>query len=222
MRVLGLRPEPFRHTKRILGPKIMSWEMARELFYFIGGSSGILAFLRPLFNDKFARDQEKARVLLKRIPEIEVTALESYVWFNRYVPDRIFEKFTEITFDFDKKHECVRFSGPIAKYYMRNLSELISAYRSFRQLVQVSAWEPFHQDGERVWIFKKEVFENSQGVPEGYENHLNECRERAEILAKAYKRLQITADLHFLEFLFAGILLDRRYEKTQCQAEKTR
>lgn len=190
----------------------MSWEAIKEIFFAVGAVAGFVALSRPLFQDKFNRDREKARALLQRIPEDEVTALESYVWANRCVPDWIFNRFSGIVYEVEKNHECTRFSGPIAKFYQQNLEELTKAYKKLRELVQVNEWEPiFLDDDERVWMFNKRAFENSRGVPEGYDTHLFECGERAESVAKAYQRLQITLDLHFFEFPLASWLLRRRY-----------
>ena len=200
----------------------MAWETIKEIFFAIGALAGLIALSRPLFNDKFSRDQEKASALLQRVPEEEITALETYVWANRCVPDWIFNRLAEIRYDLDKNHECVRFSGPIAKFYIQNLKELIEAYASLRELVQVNEWEPVHREDERVWLFNKKAFENSRGIPEGYDDHLYACGERASAVAKAYQRLQITLDLHLFEFPLAGILLHRRYAKnsvSNCQVD---
>ncbi len=64
-----------------------------------------------------------------------------------------------------------------------------------------------------MWVFNKQAFENEEGFPKNYAGHLEECVDRARILLKSYQKLQIIAELHFLEIPFARWLLPRRFKK---------
>lgn len=194
------------------------WELVKEVFYAIGSVAGVLALARPLAESKFQRDLERAERIKKLLNEQEVIDLARFVYDMRRIEDKRFQPFDQLEHERRTNQEVVRFSGPLAKYFSREVDGLLSAYIKLREYVQVNEWEPHAyptDDGKRgyEWRFNKQAFEDVNGIARDYAKHLEEAAKQADEMKKAFQRLQLVAELHLLEAPIAGWLLRRKYER---------
>jgi hypothetical protein len=186
------------------------WGVIKEIFFAIGSVAGLIAFIRPLFEDKLQRDQARVRHLREILAEQDLLNLEFLVWHSRRAPEKLLDKLGTIEYEFEKNHDNVRFTGPTAKLLSSALKDIVQSYRRLREYVQVPEWEPQERGGEMVWFFNKSEFENGEGIPEGYAEHLQEVAARAHAITEAYQRFQIVSELHILEVPLKRWLLARR------------
>jgi len=194
----------------------LSWASVKEVFFTIGSIAGVLAILRPIFDSKFKRDQERAIRIRQLLPEEDVVALEDRIYQSRYVSTESFRPYAELEGDVRNNMDTVRFSGPLKKHYHAELLRVLAAYRDLRGYVQVPWWKLDKQvrdDGseELFWDFDKSQFFRDGTEVRDYAKHLYEAGECAERIKIAYQRLQIVSDMHLLESPLAGVLLSRRY-----------
>jgi hypothetical protein len=193
----------------------VSWSSLKEIFFAIGSLAGVLAFLRPVFDSKFKRDQERAEKIKNLLPEQDVIDLDSHIYQRRLVNKNEFEPFSALQSDLNYNVDAVRFSGPLKKYYKAELVRMLAAYRDLREYVQVPWWKPTKEirDGaeEYFWDFdKSQLFEG--GVErQDYAKHLDEAGACAERIKIAFQRFQIVSDMHLLEAPLASLLLRRRF-----------
>lgn len=194
----------------------ISWGLIREIFFAIGSLAGIFAFIRPVFDNAFKRDQGRVATIKDLLPEAAVVELQHEIYLSRYVSTTAFRPFLQLQHDLNNNMDSVRFSGPLKKYYRAELARMIGAYRAMREYVQVPWWNPVNRltDGveETFWDFDKTAF-FEQGVEKhDYAKHLDCAADCADRIKVAYQRLQIVSDMHLLEAPFAFILLPRRYK----------
>lgn len=195
----------------------LSWAAIKEIFFAIGSAAGVIALFRPVLDKKHQRDIERAERLLKLLPEQLVVDLEPCLYQTRSVPEAVFHPFDQIGHELRTNQDGVRFSGPIRKELLRELEGVMTGYNSLRELVQVPEWEPRarNESDESCsyhWCFSKEAFKDENGVPRDYANHLDQCVDHAQAIARAYQRFQITVETHLLEVPVARWLLPRRYK----------
>ena len=165
----------------------MTWSSVKEVLFAIGSVAGVLAFLRPLVESKFQRDS------------IRVERIKSLVNEQR------------------TNQEVVRFSGPLSKTLSCELSAMLASYSKLREFIQVNEWEPINRniDGTEYhsWIFNKSAFEDRDGIPRDYAQHLDQAAEQAVQMKKAFQRFQLVAELHLFEVPLARWLLPRRFKE---------
>lgn len=199
----------------------MSWGLIKEVFFAVGSLAGIFAFVRPVFESSFKRDQDRAARIRGLLPEDEVVGIEPQIFLSRYICTTAFRPFMQLQHDVNNNMDSVRFSGPLKKHYKAELARMIDAYNALRQYVQVPWWNLVKRkiDGveETYWDFDKtEFFE--QGVPKhDYAKHLDDAAACADRIKIAYQRLQLVADVHLLEVPFAPMLLSKRYKANGVQ-----
>lgn len=191
----------------------MSWETIREVFYTIGSIAGLAAIGKPVFEQKFSRDLERAKYVLSLASEQDYLSLEFQIWHQRAVLDSFFMAVSALVYDLKDNSDRVRFSGPLASYFRKCCEQISESYLSLRELIQVNEWEPSRRDEETIWHFNKSAFTGPNGYPENYTHHLEECVDRARLLVKAYQRLQIVSEMHLYEAPLARWLLPRRYRQ---------
>ena len=197
----------------------MTWSDIKEVFYAVGAIAGVIALLRPVIESKFQRDQDRLVSVRKLVDEIGLVNLVNRVDSQRQVPDGEFEPFRVLAHDRRHNLESLRFSGPLAKYLLREIDAIIKAYEDLRGYIQVDEWEPTSrkkEDGTEytVWVFNKSAgaFRGIDGVPRNYAQHLTEAAAKADEIRKAFQRLQVVGELHFFEVPFAKRILERRFE----------
>lgn len=195
----------------------LSWHEWKEIFYTIGSAAGVIALARPVFESKHQRDVARFEQIRSSIGEDSVVGLVDCVYMGR-VPDSVLVPLDRLVDYRDKNHDTLRFSGPLARYFLDKIDALIAAYHGLREYIQVPEWEPhgrFDSDGTNYfeWRFNKEAFAKEHGYPTGYASHLDEARNKAVEIKNAYQQLQIVAELHLYEAPFAKWLLPRRFKK---------
>ena len=199
------------------------WEIIKDIFYAIGSVAGVVALSRPVFEGKYNKDAARYERIRALVDEQMITDLPDMVYAVRRIPDKCFLPFEKIKDEISKNHDSVRFSGPLKKFYLNELASLIANYESLRAYIQVSEWEPvsFSDDesgGKNVyWQLNKKAFYDSNGVPKDYGRHLKEASDIADEMRKSFQRLQLVADLHFLEIPLAAQLLRRSYKRNGLQ-----
>lgn len=196
----------------------ISWPAIKEAFFAIGSVAGVIAFLRPVLDSKHQRDLDRTKRILTLLPEQQVFDLEPCLYQSRLVPEWMFHPFDQLAHEVRTNQDGIRFSGPISKYLRRELLAMLSAYAQLRLLVQVPEWEPRSRDEEDgtksyYWDFNKAAFNDEQGIPQNYAQHLDECVDHARSISRAYQRFQIAADTHLLEVPLVRWLLPYRYRK---------
>ncbi len=201
----------------------LSWPVIKESFFAIGSLAGVIALLRPILDKKHQRDAERAERVFKLLPEQLVVDLEPCLYQSRLVPYWMFEPFDQLAHEVRTNQDGVRFSGPLRKALLRELTGVLDGYKNLRELVQVPDWEPKNreEDGGTAsyyWDFNKEAFNDDRGIPQGYAQHLDKCVDHARVIARAYQRLQIASETHLLEIPVARWLLPRRY-RAHCVAQ---
>lgn len=190
----------------------ISWPLVKDVFFTIGSLAGVFAFFRPVFEKRHQRDIARAKRVIKLLPEQQVVDLESFLYQFRNVPGWLFQPFDQLSHELRANQDSVRFSGPIRKALHKELLAMLSSYAALRKLVQVPYWEPrAESDNETSWLFNKEAFNDENGIPREYAEHLDKCADYASEIKRAYQRFQIAADTHFLEAPVARWLLRRRY-----------
>jgi hypothetical protein len=193
------------------------WQTVKEVFWAIGSFAGLFAFIRPVFETRFSRDNDRAKQILEIFPESQAVELESLVYQFRRVRSEIFRNIDRIYYARRNGEDLVRFSGALAKPLLE-IDGLLAAYARLRSYIQVPEWEPRRSkdlDGDEYdeWQFNKQAFAKGDGIPRDYAKHLDDAGREAEELKKAYQRFQIVCELHLLEAPFASRLLKRRFKK---------
>lgn len=186
------------------------WYELKDVLYTIGSIAGVTALVRPVLEQRMARDQSRIQKVFALLNEQDLLNLEYCVWHSRWIPDSTFAKLASVRYGLADNVDDFRFSGPAAKYLSSALSDVVSSYERLRELVQVPEWEPVERDGEQYWSFNKRAFENERGLPEKYAEHLHEAARLAKEIALAFQRFQIVSELHMLEVPIARLLLRRR------------
>ncbi|MES2564975.1 MAG: hypothetical protein V4637_19960 [Pseudomonadota bacterium] len=194
----------------------ITWVGIKEVFYAVGSLAGVLALSKPLIESKFQRDAARVEHIKSLLSEQDLIDLSHYVYDSRRIEDSRLRPFDQLEHERRTNQDVVRFTGPLAKYYSRELDELLSAYAKFREYVQVPEWEPHRHvtdDGTShfEWRFNKAAFEDHQGIARDYAKHLYEATEQAERMKRAFQRFQLVAELHLYEAPLARWLLDRRF-----------
>jgi hypothetical protein len=197
----------------------VSWASIKEVFFAIGSLAGVFAFLRPVFDSKFKRDQERAEAIKAQLPEQSVIDLDSHIYQRRLVNTKEFDPFSALHSDVENNVNSVRFSGPLKKYYKAELVRMLRAYKDLRGYIQVPWWKPIKetQDGvdEYYWDFDKSQFFKHGEEVRDYAEHLNEAGACAERIKVAFQRFQLVSEMHLLETPFAFWLLPRRFESNK-------
>jgi hypothetical protein len=196
----------------------VSWHTVKEVFYAVGSVAGVIALARPLAESKYQRDAERAQRIKSLISEQALIDLAPFIYDSRRVDDSSFAPFDRLAHERRTNQDSVRFTGPLAKHFNRELAELIAAYERLREYVQVNEWEPYAytlDDGKSgyEWRFNKAAFEDRDGIARDYAKHLYDATEQAEQMKKAFQRFQLVAELHLFETPLAGWLLRRRYKR---------
>jgi hypothetical protein len=197
----------------------MTWADIREIFYAIGATAGVIALARPAIESKFQRDQERLTGVRKLIDELALVGLASRIDNERRIPAKNFEPFQVLEHDLRHNVDSLRFSGPLAKYISHEVDAMVKSYVELRGYIQVDEWEPrtiAQENGPEhtVWVFNKAAaaFLGDDGVSRNYAEHLSEAAGKAEQIRRAFQRLQIIGEVHFLEVPLAGLLLRRRFK----------
>lgn len=197
----------------------MTWSDIKELLYAIGATAGLIALFRPAIESKFQRDNERSAEVCKLVDELNLVSLASRVDNQRQVPDKEFDPFRILAEDRRHNVESLRFSGPLAKYFLREIDAMIKAYEELRGYIQVDEWEPSSRQQEdgteyRIWVFNKDAhaFCTEDGVSDHYAKHLTDAAEKADEIRKAFQRLQLVSELHLFEAPLASQLLKRRFK----------
>lgn len=175
----------------------------------------MFAFIRPVFDSKFKRDQERSEQIKKLLPEQAIIDLESHIYQRRRVNSKEFELFSSLQNDVNNNADSVRFSGPLRRYYKAELIRMLSAYKDLRKFVQVPWWQPTQEshDGvdEYFWDFETSQFFDRRVERQDYGKHLDDAGACAERIKVAFQRFQIVSDMHLLEAPLAFLLLRRRF-----------
>lgn len=191
----------------------LTWATFREICYAIGSTAGVIAFIRPLLDEKLKRDQNRIDHVKELLPEQLLIDLEPEVWNSRCVPASTLSKFMQLEHEVETNQDSVRFSGPTAKHLKQCLKDIVASYNSLREYVQVPEWEPSQREEGTLWIFNKGAFADEHGIPKNYAKHLEEAAQAASQITKAFQRFQVTAELHLYEIPFARWLLPMRYRQ---------
>ena len=191
-----------------------SWPVVKEIFFFIGSLAGFIAFFRPIFDQKHARDLERARYILASIPEQVAITLKNRIDL-RMIPESMFIPFAHLEHESMNNHELLRFSGPLKKIFQHELSEITSEYRNLRNLIQVPEWERIPtgsvESTENYWCLNNSIFSWKECLKNDRDKHIDECFYHAQAILNAYQRLQITTETHLFEIILAKWLLPKRY-----------
>lgn len=192
----------------------MIWADVKEVFYAVGATAGVIALLRPAIESKFQRDQERFAAIRKLFDELALVSLAGRIDGQRQVADKEFEPFRALVYDRRHNVEGLRFSGPVAKHFLREVDSIVDAYEKLRELIQVDEWEPSPVNGETLWVFNKQAnaFRRGDEGAGGYAMHLQRAADRADDLRRAFQRLQIVGELHFYEVPIARWLLNHRFK----------
>lgn len=181
----------------------ITWSSVKEIFFAIGSVAGVLALLRPLVESKFQRDSARVERIKSLISEQRLVDLEHRIYQHREVPCKDFEPFDQLALERRTNQDVVRFSGPLSKALSRELDAMLSSYSRLREFVQVNEWVPRDQviDGieYRSWTFNKSAFNDRDGIPRNYAQHLDRAAEQAVQIKKAFQRFQMVAELHLFE-----------------------
>lgn len=197
----------------------MTWSDIKEVFYAVGATAGVVALLRPAIESKFQRDHERFADVCKLVNELNLVSLADRIESQREVPDKDFDPFRVLAHDRRHNLKNLRFSGPLAKHFLREIDAMIRAYESLRDYIQVDEWEPTSRRQENgaehtVWVFNKGAgaFRGEDDVSIRYAKHLAEAASKADEIRRAFQRLQLVGELHFLELPLAPKLLARRFK----------
>jgi hypothetical protein len=195
----------------------IGWSDVKDLFFVVGSLAGVAALLRPVLETKFARDVTRVERIRSLVNEQALVDLEFMVDHQRQVPAETFHPFDQLGHELRTKQDCLRFSGPTAKYLTREVEALVAAYEGLREYIQVDEWEPTthtREDGTAYtsWNFNKAAFAKETPYPKGYAEHLAAAGGKTVEMRKAYQRFQLAAELHLFETPLAGWLLSRRFK----------
>lgn len=195
----------------------MTWSSIKEIFFAIGSVAGVLALLRPLVESKFQRDSARAERIKSLLNEQRLVDLEARIYQHREVPCEDFEPFDQLAHERRTNQEVVRFSGPLSKVLLRELDAILTSYSKLREFIQVNEWMPKTQNIDgieyRTWIFNKRAFEDRDGIPRDYAQHLDQAAEQAVQMKKAFQRFQLVAELHLFEAPLVRWLLPKRFKE---------
>lgn len=171
------------------------------------------------------RDLKRAHHVISFVDERKLAALPDAVFAEWKVDDRLFDTLTDLMDQVKARREVVRFSGPLAREFHRELQGIIDAYLYFRTLIEVPEWEIqiWDEGGDSVpyWFLNKKGFAGADGVPRGYGEHLSLARQAAIDLRNAFYRFQTITEIHVFEIPFARWLLPRRLAKQGLMSSKT-
>jgi hypothetical protein len=192
------------------------WENSKEVFFALGSAAGFLALLKPVFQQKYDRDAERCKGVISSIPESLILDIEYSTWNSRIVKESLFSPIEKVIFERERNLEPLRFSGPLAKWYIAEIDGLCSAYRGYRHFVQVPEWEPEEreEDGTHVyyWRFNKRAYEERPGVMREYAPDLAAATEQMRVMNRHLQRLQVISEMHLLEVPLARFLLHKRFK----------
>ena len=193
----------------------VSWSEIKEVFYAIGSVAGVIALARPLVESKYQRDASRVDEIKSLVSEQMLVDLEGYIYQHRQVRAEYFRPFDHLSHQLRTNQDAVRFAGPLAKYFRRELKSLLKNYGLLRNYIQVNEWQPrTHklEDGTEYlsWDFNKSAFTQQDGIQRDYAQHLDEAAEQAVQMKRAFQRFQLVAELHLYEVLVARWLLPRR------------
>jgi hypothetical protein len=201
----------------------LEWSHVKEAFFAAGSIAGLLAIFKPVFEGKFQRDLDRSKGIISLLDEQRVIELEGWIYLHRKVRESHFSSFDLLIHAVQNNQDSIRFSGPLKKYYKRELSNILSTYKDLRGFVQVPEWEPVsqsHEDGttEEHWAFnKKAFFDKELGAPRDYAKHLYDAAESAQKIKRSFQRFQIISEMHLLEAPLAKWLLPRRFQEIDLQ-----
>lgn len=197
----------------------MTWSDIKEVFYAVGATAGVVALFRPAIESKFQRDHERFAEVCKLIDELNLISLADRIECQREVPDKDFAPFRVLAHDRGHNLKNLRFSGPLAQHFLREIDAMIRAYESLRGYIQVDEWDPtsrLQENGSEhtIWVFNKRAgaFRGEDDVSSGYAKHLSEAASKANEIRRAFQRLQLVGELHLLELPLATKLLERRFK----------
>jgi hypothetical protein len=190
----------------------------KDGFFVVGSLAGLFAFLRPAAESKFQRDIDRATTIISKLDEERLMRLPLLVYNLRRVPEFLLWPFDEIEQKLLDGRQEVRFTGPLAKHFTRELGRLITIYREFREQVQVPEWEPRDTDGSGKfeWVFNKDIFRERALLSDddkdydAYARHLDAAASCAERLTKQFLRLQGLTELHFFEAMVPWVFVSRK------------
>jgi hypothetical protein len=193
------------------------WDGVKEIFFTIGALAGVFAFARPWVEGRMSRDTERAERIKNMVDQQQLVDLETSVYSSRTIYAEQLAPFNRLEHERQSNQDGVRFTGPLAAHYSRELDGLLEAYARFRFYVQVPEWEPValrHDDGDvQAWQFNKTAFNDEYGIPRGYEKHLSSASEIATEMRDAFYRFQIVSETHLYEVPFARWVIPRRFKK---------
>lgn len=193
---------------------------AKNIFYFAGSLSGLVALLRPIFESKHQRDMDRASTIISRIDEVRIIDLPNYIYLSRHVADSAFSPFRDMSKKLDDGLQDVRFTGPLQKYLTSELKEMVSTYHQLRNYIQVPAWESRFIEGttDSEWLFNKQAFFRDEEPRGDYAKHLEETAEVADRLKKRFLRFQALTELHYFEASVPWFSVPRKFKATGLDA----
>lgn len=195
----------------------ITWSDLKEVFLVIGSLAGLVALFRPLFESKYQRDLARVDRIKSILNEQSIVNLEPLIYQCRRVPDKNFMPFDQLDHEIRTNQEGVRFTGPLAKHLKTELNSMIASYIKLREFIQVNEWEPredINEDGTKQtsWVFNKSAFEDADGIPRNYAEHLDKAAEQAIQLKKAFQRFQLVSEMHLYESPLASWILPCRFK----------
>jgi hypothetical protein len=194
----------------------MSLALAKDIFFFVGSTLGILAFFKSAIDPLLDANRQRWKQVAAKVDDNDLRALEVYVYQARRVPAELLDRIYALVRDIEEDAEYVRFGPILRRCYAQHLRAFVRQYYALRKLIQVPFWEPEREKHngketeEFAWEFQKDYFFSSDYSGISYECHLGSAADTVEALRVEYKALSILSDLHAVELPFTCLLLPRR------------
>lgn len=129
-------------------------ETAKDLFFFIGATLGIFAFLKSLLEPALNKNREKWKKVLEVVTDVDFQWIE-YGTLNYLVKDEYLRRVERLVHDYDQKADYTQFNALLSHIYTEYFGELIAAHSEYKKLVQVNEWL---RSAEGDWRFNKMGF----------------------------------------------------------------
>jgi len=181
-------------------------ETAKDIFFFIGATLGMLAFFKTLLEPALNKNREKWKKVFEVVTDVDFQSVEQGTT-NYLVRGKNLQRVECLIHDYYQKADYTQFNALLSNIYTEYFRELIVAHSEYRELVQVNEWLP---DENGDWRFNKMAFAGEDRIPRNYHKHIFKAEIAAAKMRHSFKKLEALSDLDLWQIPFTRKFVAKR------------
>jgi hypothetical protein len=181
-------------------------ETAKDIFFFIGATLGMLAFFKTLLEPALNKNREKWKKVFEVVTDVDFQSVE-HGTSSYLVRGKNLQRIECLVQDYYQKADYTQFNALLSNIYTEYFRELVAAHSEYRELVQVNEWLP---DENGDWRFNKMAFAGEDRIPRNYHKHIFKAEIAAEKMRHSFKKLEALSDLELWQIPFARKFVAKR------------